>query len=484
MAKSTPKPKLKIKHPIAPLTGNSFTYFLPRSSSSQTIHIKTVGKNGLLDYRKPGLFIKANFSEVNKLTLHHTGFLPSKSVLRGIDIMRAALEGGYGRLNLWTSDLAMNPTEASDLAHYLLSRLALVTSCLFRGANNTIAVRAVYAHIETSEKSALSFIIGGLGSYIAAQQWLKTGGDSLDLFLHAGIYTKALNGVGPLVNFAASSQKSPDYLVYTGKKDWHVFESKGGSIDGRWLRIVQGLAQLNNLRRIFWIGKTFPRSVRTAVCVHTSVDANEALKITVVDPPGENEGADEGAVGLIESVCNLLLVLEAIDQFRGLVGRSSTHKVGYGETAWLLSDSDVFGEFVVGIPSRYFDNELKIRRVVGIYLSAAESYSASNSVDNFRIGFRRKLFGVLRLNGNSTSERLSRAIDFYMQRIVQLFYQPDFLLRTSKVLRMEAISTRVMISGEEKVFARLSSEAETLITSGGMLIYAGTLMRAQHEIDS
>ena len=72
----------------------------------------------------------------------------------------------------------------------------------------------------------------------------------------------------------------------------------------------------------------------------------------------------------------------------------------------------------------------------------------------------------------------------YMSRIGQLFYEPDFLLKTSKVLRMEAISTRLMISREEKVIAQLSSEPETLLTSGGMLISEGTLIPAQTEIDS
>lgn len=475
---------LKIKAPVTPLIGNSFIYFSPKSSSSQTSHVKTAGKNGLLYYKKPFLFINTNFKEITKLTLHLTGSLPAQSVLRGVDVIRAALEGGYGRHHLWTSNLAVKPGEASDLARYLLSRLALVTSCLQRDKNNTLAIRAAYAHVETSEKAALSFIIGGLGSYIAAQQWLKAGGDGLDLFLHAGIYTRAVNGAGPPVHFSPSLKKSPDYLVYTNKKDWHVFESKGGSVDERWLRIVQGLTQLAHLRQIFWIGKEFPKSVKTAVCVHTSVDANEALKITIVDPPGENEEAAEGAVGLIESVCKLLLVLESIDQFRGLVGGLQTNKVNYGETVWLLSDSEIFREFIVGIPSRYFDAEWKIRRRVGIYLSAAEAFTASESFSDFRIRFRRKLVEVIRLKSGSTSRRARKLILFYISRIGQFYREPDFLLKTSKILRMEAISIRVVISKEEKVMAQVASERETLLTSGGMIISAGTLTPSRKEIDS
>ncbi|WP_156328121.1 hypothetical protein [Massilia sp. WF1] len=305
MTKSPPKSTIKIKPSVVTPAGNSFTYFLPKSSSSQTVHVKTAGKNGVLEYRKPHSFIKANFNKVNKLKIHVTGSLPPQRILRGVDIICAALEGGYGRHNLWTSGLAMKPAEASDLARYLLSRLALVTSCLLRNANHALTIKPVYAHVETSEKAALSFIIGGIGSYIAAQNWLRTGGDRLDLFLHAGIYTKAVNGIGPLVNYSSTSKKSPDYLVYSEKKDWHVFESKGGSIDDRWLRIVQGLAQLANLPPIFWVGDS-PKDVKTAVCVHTSVDANKALQITIVDPPSKNDEEKESAsIGLIENVCKL-----------------------------------------------------------------------------------------------------------------------------------------------------------------------------------
>lgn len=484
MTKSAPKPKIKITSPIKSLTGNSLTYFLPKTSSSQTVHKKTPGKNGLLIYKKPCDFIKKNFGQVYKLTLHHTGSLPPQCILRGVDIMRAALEGGYGRQNLWTSDLVMKPAEASDLASYLLNRLALVTSCLSRGMNNTLVVRAVYSHVETSEKAALSFIIGGLGSYIAAQQWLKTGGDGLDLFLHSGIYTKAVAGAGPLVKFSPSSKKSPDYLVYSDKKDWHVFESKGGSISERWLRIVQGLEQLATLPPIFWIGKEFPKSVKTAVCVHTSVDANKALKITVVDPPSENDEA-EGvlSIGLIKSVCNILLILETIDQFRGLVGTSQTNTVRYGATSWMLGGSAVFGDFIVGIPSRYFDAELRIRRAIGIYLSAVEARSSSKNVGDFAAKFRRKLIGILRLDSNVTSVRFRRVIAFYISRIERFYDEPDFPLKTSQVLRLDAISESLMISKEEKVIAQLTSGHETSITSGGMLISGEGPVKAQRETE-
>ncbi|MDN4052262.1 hypothetical protein QPK32_04175 [Massilia sp. YIM B02763] len=469
------------------LAGNNFLYYLPKSKSSKTVHSKTLGKNGLLEYRKPFSFIDSNFKTINQITLRTTGSLPRKHILTGVEIIQAALEGGYGRRDLWTSDLAMNKQEASDLARYLLSRVALATSCLLRDKNRALSIKSMYEQIEASEKGALSFILGGIGSYVAARLWLRAGGDGLNLFLHAGIYSKAVNKNPAPVKFSPTSKKNPDYLAHSNNRDWHVFESKGGAISDRWMRIVQGLAQLDSLPCIHFVGAEFPKSVKTAVCVHTSVDANEALTITVVDPPGDNTGTEEiSTIELIGSVCKLLLILETVDQFRALAG-TVPDVVRYGDTEWARTESNIFSEYVFGIPNRYLKSESRIRVRVGIYLAAEEAYSASMDKQEFLNIFRRKVLRILRLASNRNIVEVSRTVGFLMRRVEGFSYEENLLLNISKVLKMERIAGAVMTYDGESIVSKLRQESGVVFTSGGMYIGAksenGSSSRGQTRQD-
>jgi hypothetical protein len=454
------------------LAGNNFLYYIPKSKSSKTVHSKTLGKNGLLEYKRPFSFISSNFKTTKNIKLRTAGSLSPKNIITGVEIMQAALEGGYGRRDLWTSELAMNKQEASDLARYLLSRLALATSCLLRDKNRALSIKSMYEYIEASEKGALSFILGGIGSYVAARQWLRAGGDALSLFLHAGIYSKAVNKNPAPVKFSPTSKKIPDYLAYSHNRDWHVFESKGGAITDRWMRIVQGLAQLDSLPYIHFVDTEFPKSVRTAVCVHTSVDTNKVLTITVVDPPSENTEPQEiSTIELIGSVCKLLLILETIDQFRALAS-TNPDVVRYGDTEWVSTENTIFGEFIFGIPKRYLKNESRIRVRVGIYLAAEEAYRASIDKQIFLTIFRRKVFRILRLAQNLRIARERRTLAFLMRSVEGLFHENNFLLNLSKILQMERIAGVVMAYDEDNIVSKLSQDSDVVFTSGGMYIGA------------
>jgi len=343
-------------------------------TSEKPIPLGTVsGSTGKPKYLKPWNYIKENFKATGVVPFGSMGSLGGKYVvISDIHIVRAALECGYGRRSKWTSALALKPHEAKGLASYLLLRLQMVAACIESDGNQAKIPRSFYRRVESSEKVALSFILSGIGTYLAARKWLNSGGYSVKSFLHAGIYTKAVNGAGPPVALSAALTKSPDYLVESGNGEWHVFESKGGRAGARWARIAEGLVQLSNFPKISWNGKS-PEFATTCVCVHTSVDSDCTLKVVAVDPPGESDSAGaRRPIALFEGVCKLLLLLETVEQYYALAD-GDTAEVELAQENWRFASSARFGGLVVGIPNRYLNRESDVRWRLAVYLAVIET---------------------------------------------------------------------------------------------------------------
>ena len=462
-----------------PSPGNAFQYYVPRRTSGSSVPSKATptsvsSPSAKPKYIKPWTFIKNNFVVTNKVPFGSKGVLTSHFVIRDIDIVRASLECGYGRRSEWTSALALSPREAIELSKYLLMRLQMVIACIQADKNQAKIPRSFYTRVEASEKVALSFIIGGIGTYLAAQNWLQAGDDSVGAFLHTGIYTKGIDEASPLVHFTTASGKSPDYLVESRKGQWHVFESKGGNGAGRWGRIVEGLVQLADLPKIAWAGKV-PKAATTCVCVHTSVDATRVLHITAVDPPGDSNFDEDGpSLVLIEGVCKLLLLLETIEQFRAL-SDDVIAALNPRLDGWSFSQSALFGGLIIGIPERYLRYERNIRIRLAVYLAVSEVIASP--LFNKKMGEARKsLVQVVgeKLRSHSTAAgSLSIPqgwLNTMLNRIADEHGSENFLLLCAQHLSLDNISRRIALTTPEVVSIHLSQDFPYLLTTGGMYL--------------
>lgn len=462
-----------------PMSGNGFKYYIPRgmgdgSAPSKTTPTPVSSTSGKPKYVKPAKFIKNNFVVTNTVPFGSKGALDTHFVIRDIDIVRASLECGYGRRSEWTSALALSPREATELSKYLLMRLQMVIACIDVDANQAKMPRSFYTRVEASEKVALSFILGGIGAYLAAQNWLRAGDDSVGAFLHAGIYTKGIKHASPLVHFTTTSGKSPDYLVESRKGHWHVFESKGGNTAGRWGRIVEGLVQLADMPKIAWAGKT-PKAATTCVCVHTSVDADRVLHVTAVDPPGDDNVAEDGqSLVLIEGVCKLLLFLETMEQFRAL----SDDVIADLEPrwdGWKLATSSLFGGLIIGIPRRFEWRERQVRIRLAVYLAVSEVIGTP-TFKELKGNVRESLVQLvserlsLRANGEGILSINQLWLGRMLSRISEAYGRENFLLNCAKHLGIDKISRQLTPSTNEAVFIRLIQDSPYLLTSGGMYL--------------
>jgi hypothetical protein len=466
--------------------GNSFTFYYPKTSgtsgSGKKLAMKKTSIGGKEPrYVKPFEFIEKNFSAVSSAPFGSGALLKSHRVIRKLDLIRATLEGGYGRRHMWTVELAMHPNQATELTKYLFKRMEMVITCLELDHNEAYKTVLFYEHVESSEKTTLAFILGGIGTFLAAQNWLGAGGSRMNKFMHAGLYAKGADGATPLIKFSSASGKCPDYLVEAENGDWHVFESKGGRTNNRWLRIIEGLSQIADVTSISWAGKV-PQKAITCVCVHTSVDPGRTLSVTAVDPPGDQFSADETApLRLIESVCNLLLCLEAIEYFRAFTAMSTLENLEVAGEEWTYGKSDAFGGVRVAIPRKYLIKEKAIRLRIATFFAVGDvasenRYQSGNeySFSLFASRVRKKLASHLGgLDSLPNSDDDNQDLQVVTQRLksVWLHYgEHDFLSRSAEILGLDDLSDEMTLGEVEKVVVKLTENEPYAITSGGLVV--------------
>lgn len=480
-----PAKKTAVNPPVIHATpGNKFVYYVPKpvvgaaaARPAKPIHLsKADAATSKKTYLPPKKFITTKFGTTLKANFGKGGALDTHKVIRRIDIVQAAIEGGYGRRKKWTTELLLSKSAAVDLTRYLVHRLQMVTACLEQDTNQAQKLRSFYDRVEASEKTALSFVFGGMGAFLAAKAWLAAGGDPLRSFLHVGIYTKGIDGAGPAVDFESGSTKVPDYLVESASGAWHVFESKGGALTGRWERLCEGLAQLASVPKIGWAGTVSTNAV-TCVCVHTSTDAGRALRVTAVDPPGEGSAVDgKEPLVLITGVCRLLLMLETLEQFRALDDQPSKDVLTLG-SGWQQGCSSMFGGLDVAIPSRYVQREDEVRQRLAVYFAIRTAIAGLGIHSNFSD----LMVGAVELETNIAAQFETPAATWtferaeVLQRLVPHVGEADFLRRCSEELELEKLAAELMphpMQDADSLVARILQSGEFVVTSGGMLLHA------------
>lgn len=287
---------------------------------------------------------------------------------------------------------------AKALRRYLGYRLEMLVACLDYGGA-AITPKPFFEFVETTEKAALSFVIGCIGTHVAARLWMVAGGVRMTKFLHSGIYAQSATVLpSALVKLTKNNLKGkiPDFLVQDSNRGWHVFESKGGAVNNRWQQIVAGLKQLENVTNIkLASARGRAPKPKTAVCVHTVLANAQPLSITLVDPPGvPNNRAPDAAqpdaprglsITFVPGVAELLMVLEAIEWFHGLedgaVNITPSHQRAQ---LWVFKGTSAFHGLILGLPRALLDVEDELRLKLSLYFAIQESLeiSADETTDN------------------------------------------------------------------------------------------------------
>ncbi|QOV80874.1 hypothetical protein INS04_10200 [Enterobacter asburiae] len=275
-----------------------------------------------------------------------------------------ALECGYSQCIDWTADGILDERVYKSIGMYACARLRLAGSCVEISPGKAFKMRKFYKCIETSEKSTLSFILGGFFCFQSANYWLRSRHEQIEHFIHAGLIKKASLQFYP----DKDRRKTPDYLIQTHAGEWHVFESKGGEHTPRWQRIEEAVAQLDSVTHVVCKNGP-PEQIRTFVCTHTSIDADKDIVINVVDPLPDLVQP----IIINPDVCILLSKLTSISLFDTLsaIKSSQIQKIP-GMDDWIFVGAPEYDDVHFGIPEVFqsLKNKLKLR--LGIYLLIKE----------------------------------------------------------------------------------------------------------------
>lgn len=340
----------------------------------------------------PHKFIKRNYSRAVVASFGIAGRLSTRVVLRKVEVVCAALSAGYGGYVNWNPRSVLAGA-SGDLRRYLNFRLEMLASCLTYSGRDA-KPKPFFEAIETTEKGALSFVAGCVGTHIAARVWLKAGGTTMRQFLHSSSYTKA-SAVVPsrVVRLNRTTRRGvmPDFLVLDGGGDWHVFESKGGVLSKRWVQIVRGLEQLDNVASVGFVGAVGPPvAPRSKCCVQTALESDRPVSVALVDPPGVGEGdraegddAEGAAIRLVPGVAELLALIETLDCYHSLADpqRKSVDD-SRALSRWSMTRSSAFGGCEIGLPRAFIEFEDMVRVLMAWYLAvqqALENLSAAQS---------------------------------------------------------------------------------------------------------
>ena len=348
----------------------------------------TAGGGTAATSETPKEYIKKYFETTEDAPFGSGGKLAPTHLVSKIDVIRAAISAGYGnRLHLNSTGHAAITV---GMRRYLSHRLEMLLACLDFGGQEVIP-KSFFEHVEATEKGALAFIAGCLGTHIAARAWMAGAGTFTKRFLHTGIYTKA-TAVLPsaLVKWVKKNQtgKIPDFLVQDGNSLWHVFESKGGNVSNRWPQLIAGLEQLVNVSSVGAVHQT-PAAPTTTVCVQTVLEYRKPISIVLVDPPVEGNGATDDeepaptlGLALVPGVAEMLAAVEALDWYHGLSEQEPVVvDAQAGHNYWQLARTTAFGGLLLGVPRQLLTLEPKIRAVLGRYFAVQETLELMSHFD-------------------------------------------------------------------------------------------------------
>lgn len=348
-----------------------------------------------------------------------------------------ALECGYSQCIDWKADGILDEGIYKRIGFYTRNRLRLAGSCVEISDGKAFKMRKFYQCIESSEKSTLSFILGGFFCYQSANYWLKSRHEQIKHFIHAGLIKKASLQFYP----DEDKRKTPDYLIETQEGKWHVFESKGGEHTSRWQRIEEAVAQLDSVTQIVRKSGT-PEKIITFVCTHTSIDADKDITIDVVDP------VPERAQPLIinPDICVLLSKITLISLFDTLftIKTSRIQKLT-GMDDWVFVYAPEYDNINFGISGMCLGFKRKLKLRLGIYLLIKEVVDLNLAKDKIGVSIaevKEKL--TASLSSQVKIRRVIGALSPFMRRKISHENYGDYFNALSEYLALPKLTKKIL----------------------------------------
>ena len=379
-----------------------------------------------------------------------------KSYLASDDLSLIAniLDIGYGQSIMWDERCVLDTSIANKLANYSLARLKLAESCIRINRNNEYVIEYFHNHIEASEKASISFILGGVFSYLAAVNWVNSFDDNLKSFLHTSVYSISS------LNLKKKTKKSPDYLVETEKGKWHIFESKGGHYTDRWNRIEEGLQQLDSITQVSWVDGVKNEPPESQVCTFSSIDAGQPIQILVVDP----QGNEKEEIILNRAICFLVKKIIALDQYNCFIKKNKTFEIE-GMTDWTFISATHFENIEIGIPSHYLSYQDEIRIKLGAYLMFRKHLMSI--IDNPKI-LPYFFHATIQRMGSLSRKAAKLVIDFLNNKSAPHPHK-DALLNFSDYLQLDKL-VEILELHDDLLHKKISDRLRHHLTSNGTLI--------------
>lgn len=248
------------------------------------------------------------YSSLKSATVNHAGSPLKKSYsISAVSIAAAALEVGYGPKSKWQKNRAMSFIEKRELASFLTSRAKTILR-MFESQNGQLVVRDFNRLLDASDKTSMHYALGQIGASFAIRHWL---GHKPRRIIHAGLLAKSMiRGTPP-------SDKLPDFLVEDSKGKWHALEAKCGQSSYKKSAIDEALLQLNAING-FYLGAS-KQTIDCRVCSFVEIpEPGHPIEFTVVDPPGDEQAADEDMPRLLVDLAEAAQYLEVSDSLRSL----------------------------------------------------------------------------------------------------------------------------------------------------------------------
>lgn len=515
------------KAPVpAPIIGNYFEFWLPigarrpKPNLPELVPKKKSGASASASAPSPTTppppsdtpfqFLKAHFEPTKTSPFGAKSTFGTKGdgykAISRVQFIRAGVELGYGPRKTWNSAFAFSGTAGPELARHLLLRLQSIMSCLEQSTDGSWKPRKFYDKIEASEKVAISFVLGSIFSFHAADMWLSAAGDGLQLFLHTGLYTKAIVDSEERVKYSSSTKQRPDFIVLSQQGHWSLFESKGGTWNKKWGQLYKGLRQLQGGPSIGWESDATLVEPQACVCTYTEVDTAKPLKTTAIDPPEDDfptfpdagePNSEVTKLVFVKGVIQLMVILQAIDQYRAMAADAvddGSSEPKPNET-WIATETRRFEGLLVGIPVGHLRLEPKIRATLACYFIVQEFVEERRFSKPSRFNYEREQLGdavvnrIEKLESSDEAIQQARLLASKLNNVrdgkERVFLADDSIFKDcANYLGIEELAETLMgdIREMRSIFELLNSpNFERVVTSGGLLLLEGAHHNRREE---
>ncbi|AVG78910.1 hypothetical protein [Pantoea ananatis] len=436
-------------------SGNEFTYYLINSEREYLRN--TLIENEKDEEEKKKIRRKHNFPSIIDILsepIDGRDLLEKNHIAENeFHLIKELLECGYGQCAKWDSYRVLDIKLAEKIHKIIMKRLDFTAECVLINDVKAYEVQEAYGILESAEKTNISFTLGGVFSYLAAKNWVRSYGDQLQSFLHVNIYKNSI------MEIDTNGTHNPDYIVETKGGEWHIFESKGGGFTTRWTRLQEGLEQVGAITKVGWCENS-KKTVLSHVCTFASIDAQKAIGIIVIDP----EPKIDKSLIINKAICRLIEKLMAIDKYTFFSNESEPLNIK-GMEGWSFVHATHFDDVEIGLPKKYFDFEKELRGNLGVYLALREileNYSYKNIMSGSEIlrllNDRLIDFSLARrpLNNLKTYEKF----DFRWNEILSSFF---------KLLEIDVLSS-LYENIDKELSDRLTHQMKSHLTQSGMLV--------------